>query len=64
MKHDDDLHAMTYGISFLRTNKDADEYVRKYCVKHKLTKEQAMEHLLVKGVLEMYEKKEQREADV
>ncbi len=45
-------------------NKDSEIYLEKYCIKHKLTKEQAMEHLLVKGVLEMYEKKEQKEADV
>lgn len=36
-------------------NNDMDEYLRKYCEKHKITKEEAMECKLVKEVLGDYE---------
>lgn len=37
--------------------KDYEQYLEKYCVKHNLTKEEAEKHYLVKSAKQYYEKK-------
>lgn len=41
-------------LEFYGTNKDFREYVDKYCVKHKLTVGQALEHKLIGNVAQQY----------
>lgn len=40
---------------FYKSNPDFKEFVDKYCNKHKLTPEQALEHMLVKEIGRQYE---------
>lgn len=40
--------------SLYNTNADFKRYVDKYCAKHRLTVDEALEHLLVQGVGDMY----------
>ncbi len=41
-------------------SKDFREYVDKYCTKHKVSKEQAFEHQLIKAIATLYEVKTQK----
>ena len=43
-----------------KKNKDFREYVDKYCTKHKVSKEQAFEHELIKIIATLYEVKIQK----
>lgn len=42
-------------MSLYETNQDFKEYVDRYCMKHKITVEEALTHELVKEVGLMYE---------
>lgn len=44
--------------------KNADEYVERYCREHKLTREQALSHAIVKEVIEYYKTAEKDKISV
>lgn len=46
-----------------KTNKDFSEYVDKYCAKHKVTKEEAFSHLIIRAIANMYDFKRQKHSE-
>ena len=46
-----------------KTNKDFREYVDKYCAKHRLTDDKALEHNIIKAIALMYETKAQKRTE-